>query len=214
MDYFSTHNVRGFGLLQRDTQFQNFMDLEARYDGRPSAWVEPEGDWGKGNVVLVQIPTPDETNDNIVAFWKPEDEVSPGDELHYDYTVHFGGPQVTQSPLGRTQASFLGDGMRIGGGNEKGAVRLIIDFAGGPLDELKADAPVLGDVSMLQGGELIEQFVEYVAPLQRWRLSILARPAEDSALSLRAFLKDEEQTLTETWQYELPANSRLLGQGR
>ena len=214
MDYFATENVRGFGLLQRDTDFHNFMDLEARYDGRPSAWVEPDGDWGKGHVVLVQIPTPDETNDNIVAFWKPEAEVAQGQSLKYDYTVHFGGPDIADSPLGRTQESFLGDGMRIGGGNEKGAVRLIIDFAGGPLDQLKADSPVLGEVSMLQEGELIEQFVEYVEPLNRWRLSILARPGDDRPLSLRAFLRDEEQTLTETWQYELPADNHLLGRGK
>ncbi len=211
MDYFATQNLRGFGLLQRDTNFHNYMDLEARYDGRPSAWVEPKGDWGKGDVVLVQIPTPDETNDNIVAFWKPQAGVDQGQELKFDYSVHFGGPDITKSPLGRTQESFLGDGMRVGGGNEEGAVRVLIDFAGGPLDKLKAGAPVLGEVSVQQDGELIEQFVEYVAPLKRWRLSILARPAADRPLNLRAFLKDEEQTLTETWQYELPANDPLLG---
>ncbi|MEH6565215.1 MAG: glucan biosynthesis protein G [Halopseudomonas sp.] len=214
MDYFATENVRGFGLLQRDTSFDNYMDLEARYDGRPSAWVAPEGDWGKGNVVLVQIPTPDETNDNIVAFWKPEAPVNERQPLKYDYKVHFGGPDIARSPLGRTQASYLGDGMRIGGGNEEGAVRLIIDFAGGPLDGLKPDAAVLGEVSMQQDGELIEHFVEYVAPLKRWRLSILARPAADRPLSLRAFLKDEQQTLTETWQYELPPSHHLLGRAR
>ena len=211
MDYFATQNVRGFGLLQRDTEFRNYMDLEAHYDGRPSAWVKPTGDWGKGNVVLVQLPTPDETNDNIVAFWKPEAAVGKGQELKYDYQIQFGGPDIAQSPLGRTKASFLGDGMRIGGGNEEGAIRLIVDFAGGPLTELKADAAVLGDVSVQQDGELIEQFVEYVEPLKRWRLSILARPAPDRPLNVRAFLKDEAQTLTETWQYELPAGTDLLG---
>ena len=39
---------------------------------RPSAWVEPIGEWGPGRVELVQIPTPDETNDNIVAYWVPD----------------------------------------------------------------------------------------------------------------------------------------------
>jgi glucan biosynthesis protein len=52
--------------------FSHYEDLDDRYDKRPSAWIEPKGDWGKGTVDLVEIPTADETNDNIVAFWSPE----------------------------------------------------------------------------------------------------------------------------------------------
>src|SRR5256885_12882954 len=40
-------------------------DLEARYELRPSAWIEPKGKWGAGRVELVQSPAPDETSDNI-----------------------------------------------------------------------------------------------------------------------------------------------------
>ena len=69
---FSTTNPGGFGLMHRDRAFSSYEDLEARYEERPSAWVEPKGEWGSGKVELVQIPTPDETNDNIVAFWTPD----------------------------------------------------------------------------------------------------------------------------------------------
>ncbi|MCZ5911237.1 glucan biosynthesis protein, partial [Escherichia coli] len=62
----------GFGLLQRGRNFKEYEDLDDRYDLRPSAWIEPKGDWGKGKVELVEIPTADETNDNIVAFWTPD----------------------------------------------------------------------------------------------------------------------------------------------
>ncbi|MCX5926961.1 MAG: glucan biosynthesis protein, partial [Cyanobium sp. LacPavin_0920_WC12_MAG_63_22] len=68
---FSVENPRGFGLLQRGRDFSHYEDLDDRYDKRPSAWIEPKGDWGKGTVDLVEIPTADETNDNIVAFWNP-----------------------------------------------------------------------------------------------------------------------------------------------
>ena len=64
---FSVENPRGFGLLQRGRDFSHYEDLDDRYDKRPSAWIEPKGDWGKGSVDLVEIPTADETNDNIVA---------------------------------------------------------------------------------------------------------------------------------------------------
>ena len=37
----------------------------------PSAWVRPLGDWGPGRVELLQLPTPDETHDNVAAYWVP-----------------------------------------------------------------------------------------------------------------------------------------------
>ena len=78
---FSVENPRGFGLLQRGRDFSHYEDLDDRYDKRPSAWIEPKGDWGKGTVDLVEIPTADETNDNIVAFWSPEKLPEPGQPL-------------------------------------------------------------------------------------------------------------------------------------
>jgi glucans biosynthesis protein len=68
---FSDNNPRGFGLMQRDRVFENYQDLEASYHQRPGYWVEPIGQWGEGWVELVEIPTPDETHDNIVAYWQP-----------------------------------------------------------------------------------------------------------------------------------------------
>ena len=75
---------RGFGLLQRDRDFDHYQDDGVYYDRRPSLWVEPKpgpnGGWGKGAVQLVEIPTVDETFDNIVAFWNPagQTEAGPG----------------------------------------------------------------------------------------------------------------------------------------
>jgi glucans biosynthesis protein len=68
---FQSSNIKAFGLLQRDRDFDHYQDQETRYDSRPSALVVPVGDWGPGHVELVQIPTENETNDNIVAYWVP-----------------------------------------------------------------------------------------------------------------------------------------------
>lgn len=210
MDYFATEQVKGFGLLQRDADFRSYMDAEAGYGTRPSAWVEPEGEWGKGHVVLTQLPTPDETNDNIVAFWTPEAKLESGQSYRYAYNVRFGNADLAHNPMGHALDSFLGDGKRIGGGDAEGAVRVIVDFAGGPLDERGAEAPVTGQVTAMEDGEILEHFVEYVAPLKRWRLSILARPAANRPLSLRAFLHEGENTLSETWSYQLLPGSDIL----
>ena len=53
---FADSGPRGFGLIQRERSFTEYEDLNAAYHRRPSAWVEPIGDWGKGHVVLVEIP--------------------------------------------------------------------------------------------------------------------------------------------------------------
>ncbi len=69
---FAMSELRGFGVMQRDQRFASYEDPEARYELRPSGWIEPTSSWGAGRVELVQIPTPDETNDNIVAYWVPD----------------------------------------------------------------------------------------------------------------------------------------------
>ena len=75
---FLDENPRGFGLLQRDRDFAHYQDEAFRYERRPSVWIEPLASWGKGRVLLSEIPTADETDDNIVAFWQPDAPVVPG----------------------------------------------------------------------------------------------------------------------------------------
>ncbi|HEY2629974.1 MAG TPA: glucan biosynthesis protein G, partial [Usitatibacter sp.] len=77
----------GFGLMQRDRTFQSYEDLEARYDLRPSAWIKPTKPFGAGRVELVLIPSPFETNDNVVSFWVPGDPLQPGKPATFEYDI-------------------------------------------------------------------------------------------------------------------------------
>ena len=47
------------------------------------------GSWGPGRVELVQISTPDETNDNIVAYWVPDRVPPPGQPLDFSYRMQW-----------------------------------------------------------------------------------------------------------------------------
>ena len=214
MDFFSTQKIQGFGLLQRDGKFSNYEDLGARYDIRPSAWVEAQGEWEQGKVVLVQLPTSDETNDNMVAFWTPKAPVTPDTPLALAYHVSFGQSDIPQNPMGTVVNTFIGDGNRIGGGKTPNAYRIIVDFTGGPLSKLSSNSPINGQVTALEGGEILEHFVEYHEPIKGWRLSILAKPLPQKPLHLRAFLNNEATTLTETWTYRLPVNNTILTNGK
>ncbi|UOM33212.1 glucan biosynthesis protein [Acuticoccus sp. I52.16.1] len=106
---FVDENPRGFGLVQRSREFSDYEDAEARYELRTSAWVEPRGDWGKGSVVLFEIPTTKEWNDNIVAYWQPATELPAGQPFDLAYRIHWEdvpqvaspGPQVIKTRIGR-----------------------------------------------------------------------------------------------------------------
>tara|TARA_R100000306_G_scaffold62439_1_gene70170 strand:- start:39065 stop:40768 length:1704 start_codon:yes stop_codon:yes gene_type:complete len=212
MDYFKTDNIGAFGLIQRADDFDEFRDMEAHYEKRPSMMVRPVEGWGKGSIVLTQLPTDNETNDNIVAFWKPGQPVKAGSEFSFAYDVIVGSNDIEDIDTGKARHTFVGDGNRIGGGDTKGAYRFIVDFEGGALSELGSDAKVLSQVSAFNGAELIEHYVQYNPTTKQWRLSILAKPAANQSLNLRAYLKreDDNAALTETWTYRLPWNNTIL----
>ena len=104
---FTDENPRGFGLMQRARRPGDYNDLVAAYERRPSLWVTPKGDWGRGAVHLVEIPTDKEINDNIVAFWRPDAPLAGGGEHRFDYTLHWcadAPPEGTVAPITATRS--------------------------------------------------------------------------------------------------------------
>ena len=188
---------RGFGLLQRDRAFQSYEDLESRFERRPSAWVEPLGDWGPGRVELVQIPTADEFNDNIVAFWVPDKLPAPGAPLEVAYRLSWLQPGAI-GPLGRVVQT------RRGAAGED-VTRFVIDFAGGALDKLPRDTPAELTAWCDARAELLEQRAYRNDATGGWRVVLRVRRKErDEPVEMRAFLNGPEGTVTETWSYVWP----------
>ena len=74
---FHAPNIRGFGLLQRERSFRAYEDTFNFYQQVPSVWVEPRGNWGDGDLHLVELSTRYEGLDNIVAFWDPKNKPAP-----------------------------------------------------------------------------------------------------------------------------------------
>lgn len=194
---FEVDGLRGFGLLQRDRSFSHYEDLEARYDLRPNAWVVPTSNWGKGEVKLVQIPTKNEINDNIVAFWTPRNLPQPGKPIELSYRIYFYGQEPNGLDRGRTVAT------RIGEGGEKGSKRIIVDFIGRNLTALTENAAVQGIVTVGQEGKLLQQNVQKNVATGGWRLAFQVAPPKGKPLELRAFLQHGNTIVTETWSYLL-----------
>lgn len=197
VSYFELDSPRGFGLLQRDRSFHSYEDLEARYDLRPSAWITPTGSWGKGRLKLVLIPTSNETNDNVVAYWIPGTLPAVGEAIDIAYRIHFQSDDPLPALSGRTTAT------RVGDGDSAGLKRLVVDFAGGKLKELPAAAPINAIITVGEDGELVQQSVVKNLVTGGWRLAFQVKPPKGKALELRAFLQHDRDILTETWSYLL-----------
>ncbi len=207
---FALQRLQGFGLMQRDRRFAAYEDTEARYERRPSAWVEPLGDWGPGRVELLLLPTPDETHDNVVAYWVPATLPAPGQALNLAWRLHWQGDAPTAPPHGQTVQSRRGFGwVDARTPPPAGEMQWLIDFDGPALRALPADAAVQAVVSAPPvAGRAVAQVIEaraYRHPLGGWRLQLrVLRNDPKQPVELRAFLRQTEGALTETWTALIP----------
>jgi len=144
---FTVEILKGFGLLQRGRHFENYQDLDDRYDLRPSAWIEPRGDWGKGSVELVEIPIADETNNKIVSLWTPEVLPDIKTPLALNYRLRF---TRNEDKLQLQGIAYVSQTFRATGEvkqsnlihEPEGRVALLVDLVGPRLKGLDASAPV------------------------------------------------------------------------
>jgi glucans biosynthesis protein len=200
VSYFELDNPLGFGLLQRDRRFSSYEDLETRHELRPSAWITPIGNWGKGQIKLVEIPSPKETNDNIVAYWVPRNLPPLGQPIEVAYRINFQSDDPLDAASGRVIAT------RIGAGDKEDLKRFILDFDGGKLKGLPANAVLKPVISIGQDGQLVQQSIRKNPVTGGWRVAFQVKPPKDKPLQLRAFLQQDKDlsakdTLTETWSY-------------
>ncbi|WP_085621721.1 MULTISPECIES: glucan biosynthesis protein G [unclassified Pseudomonas] len=191
---FSVENPRGFGLMQRQRAFSDYEDLDDNYQKRPSAWIEPKGDWGKGTVDLVEIPTADETNDNIVAFWSPEKLPEPGKPFEYAYRLHWtiDEPKFQASELGWVKQTLRSTG-DVKQSNlirqPDGSVAFLVDFAGPALAALPEDTAVRSQISVGDNAEVVENNLRYNPETKGWRLTLRLKVKEaNKSTEMRAAL--------------------------
>jgi periplasmic glucans biosynthesis protein len=192
----------GFGLMQRERWFGHYEDLEARYELRPSAWVEPKGAWGAGRVELVQIPVPDETNDNVVAYWVPAATLKPKEAYEFGYRILWQKDRETRPPLAWVAETRRGRGYAR---NPDDSIELHVDFTGPALKQLPADAPPAALVSVDGNGKIVEQHTVYNDVTGGWRVVVRVRRNDNGKpVELRAHLQNGSEVISETWSYILP----------
>ena len=198
---FMDTNPRGFGLMQRDRLFDNYQDLEAAYHERPGYWVEPVGEWGEGWVELVELATPDETHDNVVAYWQPRQAYEPGQEIRFSYRMRSVSSTDRLHPGGKVVNTFQAPARNSGSNQPSDPTlrRFIIDFAGGDLEFFLSDPAQVQIVPTTSLGSITHTFVVPNPHIRGFRAAIDVKLEPGQSADLRAFLRAGTRTLTETW---------------
>ncbi len=197
---FVDRDVRGFGLLQRDRDFVHYLDDGVFYERRPSVWVEPQGDWGEGSVQLVEIPTDDETMDNIVTYWTPKDGLKAGQTTTYSYRLSWLDDIAFPATLGRATATLTGVGGRPGVRRPSGPVRkYVIDWQGPIFAGLGRDDGVELVVTASRGTVSNAYTHPVVDQRERWRSLFDIEATGSEPVDMRAYLRRNGTALSETW---------------
>lgn len=86
---FTMEKPRSWALVQRDRSFASYQDTEAHYHDRPAVRVEPVEGFDNGKLHLIEMPTPDETNDNVILVWEPQPALEPGKAFKFHYRLRW-----------------------------------------------------------------------------------------------------------------------------
>jgi glucans biosynthesis protein len=148
--------------------------------------------------MLLEIPAKGEVNDNIVAFWRPKQTPVAHAEYTFTYRLHWCATDPFETGLGRVidsrnGAAFDGKGMEF-----------VIDYTGGRLKGLAADAKPALDVTA-DHGKLTDVVAAPNPETGGWRLAFELDPAGAKTIELRAVMSDAQGPLAETWLYRWTA---------
>lgn len=182
---------RGFGLIQRKRGLEAYSDVEADYHLRPNVWVEPRSDWGEGNLSLVEIPTGNEYNDNVVVFWKPAAPWLPGRTYNLSYRMKWS----LLSPA--TSAVVPISATRSGKTPDKRRQMFVIDYE--PADEI-----LLEDVEAkisTSSGTILNPIIKKHPQTGKTRLTFELSSENGEVAELRALLTKGGKPVSETWLY-------------
>ncbi len=193
---FGDRNLRGFGMLQRNRNFDAYNDDDTHWELMPSLWIEPIGDWGEGEVLLLEIPSDSETNDNIIAQWRPKTGLSAGAAVSYAYRQFWCWTPPARPDLAIAMTS------RVGRSGRKR--RFVIEFVSDTFADPQRAAAVSAAVEAAPGQIGDIRLFPY-----RDRRSIRVHfdldPGSESYSELRVVLKADGKPASETWLYRWTA---------
>ena len=197
---FPAANIRGFGLMQRERNFDSYQDLFTPFQTEPSVWVEPHGtNWDNGDVHLVELNGPWEGFDNAVAFWSPKTVPPPLQPYNFAYTLYWTRETDHKfSPDNKVVATRIGLVAP-----DSDARQIFIDFAGPKLSLISPTNPPAAVVTCSTNAQIVANQVVWNPYQKAWRVTLKMQPKPGNApVDLWCTLQQTNKVLTETWSYQ------------
>ena len=196
---FHAPDIRGFGLMQRERSFAAYQDSFNLYQLVPSVWVEPHGNWGDGDLHLVELSTTFEGLDNIVAFWDPKKKPAPLEPYRFGYTLYWTREEDMKFSAEKAIATRIG---LDPSGN--GCRQIVIDFDGPKLDAIPVDHPPLSIANCSDNATITGNMIVRNPFLGTWRvvLKLQPKPGNTNPVDMRCTLQQGTNIVSETWAYQ------------
>lgn len=197
---FVDDNPKGFGLMQRDRSLAHYLDFEANYHQRPSVWVEPKGNWGKGAVELVEIPSDQEIHDNVVAYWVPQNKVETDKPYRFDYSLYWlDNVDEAENIDAQVYATYTGVGGVMGVLGNTGR-KFAVEFTGNKLRRYFGNGELEIEASASEG-KIERAHLEYNTVTKGVVVYVDFEPNGKTS-ELRIALKHEGKIVSEVWSYQ------------
>ena len=193
---FTDLNPRGFGMLQRSRTFDAFLDDETHWELKPTLWIEPIGDWGQGDLRLLEIPATSENNSNIVAQWRPKAGMTIAKSLSIAYRQFWCWEPPSRPPLAicvSSRSGKIGDRRRF-------AVEMAGDLFADPAKAAAATADI-----QCSPGKIGSVVLFRYKDRRSVRVVFDLDPESGSYSELRLTLNIDKKAVSETWLYRWTA---------
>lgn len=191
---FVDQNPKGFGLLQRNRDYAAFQDDDKAFERRPSLWIEPIGDWSRGAVQLLEIPSTNETNANILCYWRPSVQIPANSQTSFAFRQYWAWVSPDRPPFATVLAT------RTGRGSAERRRRFLVDFVSPRFTDQTAIAAIGAVVSAAKGTISDTRSTPHF-DRRVLRVSFELDPGGEALCELRAALTEGGKPASETWLY-------------
>jgi glucans biosynthesis protein len=201
---FSAPNVRGFGLVQRERSFAAYQDMFNFYQLEPSVWIEPRGNWGDGDLHLVELSANYEGFDNIVVFWDPKNKPAPLQPYSFAYTLRWKS-ETDKLSENRVVSTRMGlDSSKEPNSSCADCRQFVIDFDGPALDAVPENDPPQAVANCSTNAVIFYNQILRNSYMGTWRVILKMQPnsGNTNPVDLRCTLQKGTNTLSETWTYQ------------
>lgn len=193
-------SLKYFGLIQRDREYNRYMDPGVKYQLNPNCLIIPKNDWGEGSLRLFVLPTLTEWMDNINLFWIPKTLPEPLEAINFNYRILYSLKEAN-SDLASVKYTNVGQDLV----NPENSI-FALSFADknniiAKSKDIKIDLQVPNDVIIVSPPS-----IEKITFNDTWRVlfSLTTNKKlayESKPFIIKCILKDVDRSLSEEWYY-------------